>query len=80
MEWTNDRVSELIGLYSDHPCLYNTKHKEYHNRDLRSKAMDMISTTMGFTGEPLVYSREEIDPQVYTATIIGIHYNCNNLQ
>ena len=54
MEWTSDKVSELIGLYRDHPCLYNTKHKEYHNRDLRSKAMDVISTTMGLTGEPLV--------------------------
>ena len=37
--WSSSRTVELIELYEAHPCLYNTKLKEYHDRNLKSKAL-----------------------------------------
>jgi len=34
--WSNEKAAELITMYEQEPCLYNTKNKDYHNRDLRS--------------------------------------------
>lgn len=49
-EWTEVNVSELISLYEERPCLYNTKSKDYFNRDHRSKALDEIAKKLGTTG------------------------------
>ena len=34
-----EKTSELIELYEERRLLYNTKDKNYRNRDLRSKAL-----------------------------------------
>ena len=49
--WTTETVSDLIDLFEERPCLYNTKHKDYFNRDLRSIALEEISREIGFPGE-----------------------------
>ena len=41
----------LIDLFEERPCLFDTKHKDYFNRDLRSKALDQISKEIGFPGK-----------------------------
>ena len=51
VEWTPESVSELIALYEDRPCLYNTKAKEYFNRNLRNKSLEEIAKKLGKTGE-----------------------------
>jgi len=48
--WTEERIDELISLFEDRPCLYNTKSKDYHNRDRRKKAFDEIAATLEVTG------------------------------
>ena len=49
--WTIERVSELIDLWEDRPCLYNTKHTTYFNRDLRSKSLSAIAAAIDLEGE-----------------------------
>ena len=49
--WSVETIGKLIELKEERPCLYNTKMKEYHDRDLRKKAMDEISTAMEISGE-----------------------------
>lgn len=51
VELTVSAVSELITLYEEKPCLYNTKLKDYFNRDLRGKALQEIADKLGRTGE-----------------------------
>ncbi|KAG5873300.1 hypothetical protein JTB14_008966 [Gonioctena quinquepunctata] len=41
--WTTDQAVRLIELYENHPCLYNAKSKNYHNRNLKAKALTEIS-------------------------------------
>ena len=41
-EWTEVNVGELITLYEERPCLYNTKSKDYFNRNYRSKTLEEI--------------------------------------
>ena len=48
--WTVETISELIDLYEDRPCLYNTKQNDYFNRDLRSKALAEIAEAINFPG------------------------------
>ena len=49
--WSLGKVAELLDLYEERPCLYNTLHKDYHNRDLRSKALKELSVACGFPGK-----------------------------
>ena len=53
-EWTEVVVTELIDLFQERPCLYNTKSPNYFNRDRRNKALDEISKTLGTTGEAFI--------------------------
>ena len=48
-----ETINLLIELYEEKPCLCNTKMKdiEFHDRDLRKKAVDDISTAMEISGE-----------------------------
>ena len=50
--WTEEHIDELIALYEDRPCLYNTKSRNYFNRDLRRKALEEIGTAIGSNGKP----------------------------
>ena len=48
--WTQEKVEQLIGLYEDRPCLYNTTLKEYHNRDARKKTIEELATILEVSG------------------------------
>ena len=48
--WTDDRLEFLIDLYKEGPYLYNTKHAEYFNRDMRNKALSDMAKEIGTTG------------------------------
>ena len=54
--WSSSRTVELIELYEAHPCLYNTKLKEYHDRNLKSKAWGVISTVLSVPGKSPIMS------------------------
>ena len=49
--WTMPMVSELIELLQQYPCLYDTKNKSYHDRDIRGKAVTEIATALKQSGE-----------------------------
>ena len=44
-EWNYENVCKLIECYEKFPRLYNTKSKEYRNRDKRDKASREIAET-----------------------------------
>ena len=48
--WSTERVEHLIDLYEARSCLYDTKSKEYFNRDKRTKALQEISDTLNVPG------------------------------
>ena len=48
--WSVEKVAELIDMYETFPCLYNVKHKEYHDRDQRSKAIAAIAAALDVSG------------------------------
>ena len=43
-------ILNLIDLFEERPCLFDTKHKDYFIRDLRSKALEQVSKEIGFPG------------------------------
>ena len=43
MAWTTTKVEELIQLLEQCPCLYNTKEKSYHDKEMRGKAIAEIA-------------------------------------
>ena len=45
-----ERVNNLIALLDERLCLYNTKLRDYFNRD-KKKALDEIATVLGITGK-----------------------------
>ena len=49
-KWTTEDVNLLITLYEERPVLYNTKSKDYFNKDMRSKALTEISQTLDTPG------------------------------
>ena len=56
--WTDEKTERLIMLLEERPCLYNTKLKEYFNRDKRKKALEDIATTLGVSGKRVLkYTR-----------------------
>ena len=42
-EWNYDDIRQLIECYEKFPYLYNTRSKEYRNRDKRDKALRVIA-------------------------------------
>ena len=50
LRWTEERVDNLIVLLDERPCLYNTKLRDYFNRD-KKKAVDEIAAVPGITGK-----------------------------
>ena len=45
------KVTELIDLLQQYPCLYDTKDKKYHDRDVRGKAVTEIANALKQSGE-----------------------------
>ena len=50
MEWTENKTKLLIEEVEKHPCLYNCKLEEYHNRDLRTVSWQRVAEACGSTG------------------------------
>jgi len=50
MEWTENKTKLLIEEVEKHPCLYNCKLDEYHNRDLRTVSWQRVAEACGSTG------------------------------
>lgn len=44
--WNEKLIEKLIELYKHHPCLYDAKMKDYHNRDLKRQNLEEIATEL----------------------------------
>ena len=53
IEWNYDNVEQLIELYEQRPCLYDTKLKEYHNRDVKNVALQDIAKVLNTTAKSI---------------------------
>ena len=42
-QWTDSDVRDLIYMWQQEECLYNTQSKDYHNSTKRSRAIERIS-------------------------------------
>ena len=51
VSWIDERIEQLITLFEDRPCLYNTKIRTYFSRDVRKKASEEIAVAMGLPGK-----------------------------
>jgi len=51
MEWTDEKMFQLIKLYESQPCLYDVSCKEYHNRNKKKQALDKIALELQTTGQ-----------------------------
>ena len=51
LKWSYGGIQELITEYEKYPCLYNTKLKDYKNRDKKRAAFIAIATAIGKSGE-----------------------------
>ena len=49
--WTPDKIEELIELFAERPCLYNSGLREYNNREERKRALEEIATALEISGE-----------------------------
>lgn len=49
--WRDELVQELIELYRVRPCLYDSKSKDYHNRDQKKKCYEEMAQNLGSTGK-----------------------------
>ena len=47
---TTERISPLIELYEERPCLYKHKRTEYFNRDQQTKTMQEIADILNVQG------------------------------
>ena len=53
--WRDELVEQLIDLYKERPCLYNTMLKEYHDRDLKKKCHDEIAQILNTSSKSTIY-------------------------
>lgn len=51
--WSTNDTFELIGLYKENVPLWDTKHEDYRNRELKGKIISDIATRMNVTGEEI---------------------------
>ena len=42
-QWTDSDVRDLIYMWQQEECLYNTQNKDYHNSTKRSRAIERLS-------------------------------------
>jgi Alcohol dehydrogenase transcription factor Myb/SANT-like len=50
VDWTDDKVSKLIELYEQEPCLYQTTCSDYHNRHTKKAAIARIAGQLNVAG------------------------------
>jgi len=46
MEWTDDKIFNLIKLYESFPCMHDVACKEYHNRIIKKNALKKAGSTI----------------------------------
>ena len=51
MEWSKPVIERLIQLGQERPCLWNTKHAEYHDRNKRTNVMEKLVTELKIPGK-----------------------------
>ena len=49
-EWTDEEVFQLCEVWQVFDNLYNNKHKDYFNRDIRQRSIEMMSEKLGEIG------------------------------
>lgn len=49
--WKESTTEKLLQLYKDNPCLYDSKCKDYHNRDTKRKVLEDIARSIGVTSK-----------------------------
>ena len=49
-DWQDDEIYSLIDLWSQKENLYNTKHKDYFNRDIRQKTLSTVQLLLAGRG------------------------------
>ena len=49
--WSEELVDVLIDLYRSHTCLYDIKAKNYHNREMKRKAIEDIAKKLNKTSK-----------------------------
>ncbi|KAL5460156.1 hypothetical protein EMCRGX_G033583 [Ephydatia muelleri] len=49
IEWNYENIEQLTELYEQRPCLYDTKSKDYFNRDVRNVALQDITKVLNTT-------------------------------
>ena len=52
--WSMENTFRLIQFYEENPCLYNTKEKKYHDRNLKSRVLAEISAALDVSGESFI--------------------------
>ena len=74
-QWSYAKVEQLIDVIENRECLYNTKSKDYHNRDKRRSAMQEIATalTATGTGSTLHIILERVRSRTHTCTDYRLH-------
>jgi len=53
MEWTDDKINQLINLYEQHPCLYDVSDRTYHNRVAKKFSMAKIAEQLSTSGNEM---------------------------
>jgi len=48
--WSSEKEDELAVLWSEHPCLYDVKSKEYRDRVAKELALKEIGQKVEMTG------------------------------
>lgn len=51
MDWTNDKVCNLINLYRDRPILWDCRQRDYKDRNKKLDAMLEIAVSFGVNKE-----------------------------
>lgn len=47
--WTQERTTRLIEMWKKAPVLWDTKHKDYRNRDVRKSALELLAVDFEMT-------------------------------
>ena len=71
-QWTDSDVRDLIYMWQQEECLYNTQNKDYHNSTKRSRAIERISVEIHVPAKEVtkkngwfnVYSKEMLCLQI----------------
>ena len=49
--WKESTTDKLLQLYKANPCLYDSKCKDYHNRDTKKRVLEEVARSVGVNSE-----------------------------